>query len=288
MVAIDAMNQLLVVSPSSRALQNFTSVISSGDREVWFSYGEFIPALEDGFLFWGAGKFALSLKQLFPERSFSSPGAEWLGLVPPELSGRSVICESFLDAVAHVDEPVWFKFAELKHDGVKPRSYRPEELLALLVAMPELAEVKSQWTTSHLRLNFEHRFFVVEGEVLTGSPYHVDAVVGFEPGAAWRMFSEAEEFARFAARELVDQSPRAYTLDVALNEATGKWFIVEANRAWSSGLYGCDPGRALVAVQASLTPDAWSWLPDSVVGSYVSPLTVVQEPEFVPGILRVS
>lgn len=283
------MNELLIMGRSIELLRQFEPLISDEQWDLWFSYGDEIPALERDHLFFGAGRFALALKRLQPERHFSSPGASWLPNLPPELLGRKIYEEPFEEALERMPANPWFKFSELKHDSVPAKAYQRSELLAVLEANPELKRVSCQWTPELLTLNFEHRFFVVDGELLTGSPYHVDGKVTFAEGAAWRRFEEAGYFARNFASELKTLAPRAYTLDVAFDVLRERWLIVEGNRAWSSGFYGSDPRRALEAVKVSLSGDeAWEWSPDEIVFSYVEKLTVVDEPEFASGLIRLG
>ena len=283
------MNQLLVMGRSIELLKQFEPLVGDKDWELWFSYGEEIPSLEPDHLFFGAGRFALALKRLQPERHFSSPGASWLPNLPAELLGRKVYEETFEDALEVMPEKLWFKFSELKHDLVPAEAYERCELKTILEAQPELKAVSCQWTTDLLTLNFEHRFFVVDGELLTGSPYHVDGKVTFAEGSAWRRFEEAELFAREVARELRTLAPDAYTLDVAFDVLRERWLIVEGNRAWFSGFYGSDPFKALEAVKASLAgDDQWEWVPDAVVSSYVEALTVVSDPATAKGLIRVG
>lgn len=279
--------EILIVSRGIRAMGQFTALVDDPTFDLWFSYGENIPQLHDDFLFWGAGKFALGLKRLDPKRHFSSPGADWLSKIPLEFSSREIVSESFSDAISHLPEQVWFKLAELKHDLVSPRAYSRNDLINLSDSLPELGETQVQWTTSQLRLNFEHRFFIVDGEPLTGSPYLVDGLVDFSRNEAWRRFDEALGFAKLAARELAHMSPRAYTLDVALNEDSNEWLIVEGNRSWSSGLYGSDVKLALESIRVSLgSDDDWQWEPDSVVYNYASKIKITADPENATGLLR--
>lgn len=283
------MNQLLVMGRSIELLRQFEPLVADETWELWFSYGEEIPVLDSDHLFFGAGRFALALKSLQPERRFSSPGASWLPNLPAELLGRSIHQESFEDALEFMPEKVWFKFSELKHDLVPAKAYERSELKAILQGQPELKTVSCQWTPELLTLNFEHRFFVVDGELLTGSPYHVDGKVTFEEGSAWRRFEEAELFARGVARELREQAPKAYTLDVAFDVLRERWLIVEGNRAWSSGFYGSDPFKALEAVKVSLAgDDPWEWAPDEVVSSYVETLEVASDPENASGLIHIG
>ena len=48
-------------------------------------------------------------------------------------------------------------------------------------------------------------------------------------------------------------TPRAIVIDVGRLE-TGEWAVVEANSAWGSGIYGCDPNQVLDVVRQATVP----------------------------------
>ena len=55
----------------------------------------------------------------------------------------------------------------------------------------------------------------------------------------------------FAEKVLGDprvEAPRAIVLDVGRIDGRG-WAVVEANGAWGSGIYGCDPDEVLEVVR---------------------------------------
>lgn len=61
---------------------------------------------------------------------------------------------------------------------------------------------------------------------------------------------------RFAARAATDPAvalPPAVALDVGLIRDRG-WAVVEANAAWGSGIYGCDPREVLKVVGRACVP----------------------------------
>lgn len=277
--------QLLTMGRSVEALWMFEDLIRSDSYEVWLSYGDQIPELQEGFLFWGAGRYAYSIRESLPNRNFMAPGPHWLSGVPKDLLGRTVHSASFDQAVDRIQSPVRFKLAEMKHDSLLAGRYEPGELKDLLGILPELGSALVQWTESELQLNFEHRFFILDGEPLTGSPYLVDGVV-FSKAMSWGRYGEAEAFARLAARELKASSPSSYVLDVAFDEHSESWIIVESNRAWSSGIYGADPFIVMEALKVSLTPSDWEWVPDEALSLYGTALKVADE--HASGILKIE
>lgn len=98
-----------------------------------------------------------------------------------------------------------------------------------------------------VKFEVEYRFFIADGDWRTGSVYARDGVLsvgGSEP-------SEATFAGMFVNRLLDDNRvklPRAIALDVGLIQGEG-WAVVEANGAWGSGLYDCDPIAALGVIE---------------------------------------
>jgi hypothetical protein len=84
------------------------------------------------------------------------------------------------------------------------------------------------------------------------SPYLRDGVLARDSGYA----ADAAELARatrFTERVLAaagPQTPRAIVIDVG-ELAGGGLAVVEANGAWGSGIYGCDPELALDVIHAA-------------------------------------
>lgn len=105
--------------------------------------------------------------------------------------------------------------------------------------------------------NVEYRFFVRHGAVVAGSVYfrHGELVVDWQAPLA-----ERDAAAVFAAQVLAQTKGTlrgGVVLDVGAIAGLG-WAVVEANPAWASGLYGCDPESALLAVVASVCARAES------------------------------
>lgn len=281
------MEQLLIMGRSIDALSQFRGILGSANHELWFSYGDQIPALDPGFLFWGAGRYAYSLRESVAHRHFMAPGPRWLSNLPEELLGRKLETQSFSGAVESIGErSVRFKLAETKHDRLKAARYTGNELQLILAELPELATAQVQWTEAELRLDWEHRFFVLDGEILTGSPYLVDGQV-YSDATPWDRYGDAEAFARRAARELNADSPVSYVLDVAYDLETERWIIVESNRTWSSGLYGSNVHRMLEGLKAALEPSDWEWIPDPALAVYGNSLEL-GDGESSSGLIRIQ
>ena len=93
----------------------------------------------------------------------------------------------------------------------------------------------------------EVRCFVMDGKVLTGSYYRIDQK--FNPQwwgeegvtAIHKMVGEIYEKIKL---------PHGVVLDFGRLD-TGEWALIEANEAWASGLYDCDPSKVFEVVVAS-------------------------------------
>ena len=257
------------------SVNQFLPLINNPEHDVWFSYGEVIPKFSTPPVFWGAGKHALALKTVHPMR-YQSPGHNWLPNLPYEFLEREIHSTLFQNVLTQAPENIWFKLAETKHDLLPAKRYSLQELKTVLTLNPELGTVNTQWTTTILNLNYEHRFFMVDNKPVTGSPYLIDGQI-YNHNMNWGWYEEAEKFALLVGEQA--PGPPSYVLDVALNQDTNNWVVVEGNRSWSAGLYGSNVNLVLEAIKLSLTPSDWEWEPDQVVHQYVTRLTETINPE---------
>lgn len=99
----------------------------------------------------------------------------------------------------------------------------------------------------------EIRCFVQSRQVVTMSPYlRYGNLVQTEQGN-W----PAQEYELVQAATFIKQVlntdidiPTATVIDIGIVEGFG-WAVVEANAAWGSGIYGCDPHRVLSVVKSA-------------------------------------
>ena len=98
----------------------------------------------------------------------------------------------------------------------------------------------------------EYRGFVRDRELLTLSPYFRNGILAQTDDGDWQAeLEETEEATRFYSALLRDEAvalPPAVVVDVGRIAERG-WAVVEANPAWSSGIYGCDPGQVLQVIE---------------------------------------
>lgn len=101
----------------------------------------------------------------------------------------------------------------------------------------------------------EFRCFVLDGQVRTLSPYlrsgqHAKLT---NYSATEAELDQARKFAEAALLHSRVNAPRAVVLDVGTVLGRG-WAVVEANSAWGSGIYGCDPDIVLDVIRCATVP----------------------------------
>ena len=240
-----------------------------------------------------------------PFLDLAAPGADFLTRVPISLLSREIRLVTAAEIVEAADEQnnrlpitddgpeVFAKPANCKIERIPAKWYDLEGLALDLIAAPPVPDnQRFLLTWDRLDLVEEHRLWVLDGRVVTSSPYlhHLDFIEtdlrGYESSNTWYpgMNSErtpdAEAFGAHALDTLAHSSgfeahaivstalPRAFTLDVGIDRA-GVWVVIEANPAWSSALYGADPVKVADCVRASsrvvdmmALTDPHRWSPD--------------------------
>jgi hypothetical protein len=190
--------------------------------------------------------------------------ADWLPRLPVECLRRRVWLTSLARARSE-QRPMFIKAA--RGADIPSQVYRPDRggapVGTLTAELPVLVSEPVVWEV-------EFRCFVLEREVTTLSPY---ARLG--RWYRWRRppwpapLAEVAEALEFTSQVLSHPAviiPPAVVLDVGKIARRG-WAVVEANPAWASALYGCDPGRVLPVLRrasrrrAQLTAEDLPWVP---------------------------
>jgi hypothetical protein len=201
-----------------------------------------IPDIEDAeVVLYMESLFALSVAEQLGLRLLQ-PAETWLPNLPQEYVGRRIELTTL----------------ERCRQGLFPVFVKPpneKSFTAQVVATPE--ELPSDYdsstpvlTSEPVRWGVEIRCFCLDGEVRTSSPYlrggELSQLDGFSASD-----SELADATQLAERVLSDSrvsTPRAIVLDIGfMNEE--RWTVIEANAAWGSGIYGCDPSEVLNVVQ---------------------------------------
>lgn len=197
------------------------------------------------------------------ELALIEPPFHWLTTVPSEWLRRDVRFITLAEArkeghafIKPADDKcftarVYDSGSELPDSGVLPD------------ATPVLVSEPVAWSV-------EFRCFVLERELVTLSPYLRDGELCRADDGSWPATdAEVHEAKAFLGAVLADNRvslPPAVVVDVGMITGRG-WAVVEANAAWGSGIYGCDPSGILeVLRRASVRCDSvkeedTAWLP---------------------------
>jgi len=228
--------------------------------------GLFWPAAQEGpeVAWWMPMGFATRLHCEGAARELSAPGPGWLPAVPVELSGRVVTsCRATDLKGLPRTGAFWCKPAEAKVESFPGGWYTAEQVAGLNLRPGSWV----QWTPTRLDLSVEFRCYVLEGAVLTVSPYLLGDLTFYdldEAALAAVPTADATAFARTVVARLGLTQPAAYVLDVGFDRLSGRWVVVEANPAWCSAWYGCAIDAVLATVAASCRCNSeWRWVPDA-------------------------
>lgn len=266
---------LIVITDSVRFANGFTEGLDG--RDLFLSYGkEVIDGSQYRMTsFWMAGGFAARMQRAGLAMRLCAPGQNWLSGLDVSLTGRRIETGTLDEMPA--DEILYAKPAEAKIRGFISAKYAKQQVEDIYSAENVPSETIIQWSPDILDINHEHRFFVANEKVMAGSPYLVDSIV-YTAGMTSPFSAAAKSFALDAIQELKDNQPPAYTLDVGRNETTGEWLIIEANPAWSSGLYGCNPAAVIdvLDVACHATDERWLWKPSQYLMDNASKANLIQ------------
>jgi ATP-grasp domain-containing protein len=176
------------------------------------------------------------------------PTFDWVARLPEAYRQREIRYTTFKETRA-ITHPTFIKPAYDK--SFDAQVYEPgfsqpvfEHLpgdLPVLIAEPV------SWET-------EFRCFVLEREVQTISIYsrHGELAEGDEGtwSASQAEIEGAIGFTRLILQDAIVDMPPAFVMDVGQITNRG-WAVVEANPAWASGIYGCDPTKILPVLKRS-------------------------------------
>lgn len=167
-----------------------------------------------------------------------SPPADYLWRLPFDLVKRSA--HGVLGkALSHFQFP---QFVKAEDRSITSRVYQSVDDLPPNISDDALYTIQEPVVWSR-----EYRCFIVGDEILTASGYAADG------GQEWRGDPfNAVAWLGDVLREAREALPHAIVLDIGWIAGRG-WAIIEANAAWCSGLYDCDPEMALLAIEAACT-----------------------------------
>ncbi|HQZ65509.1 MAG TPA: ATP-grasp domain-containing protein [Planctomycetaceae bacterium] len=182
-------------------------------------------------------------------RRLLDPPEDWLVRLQQLFCQREVMLTT-LGQARNLDRPRFVKppndksFAAQVYNSGASLPLEFDDDMAVLVAEPV------QWEC-------EFRCFCLDGSVVTLSPYLRSGTLAKETDyeATGDELSEATDFAEKVLASTQSFTPRAVVIDVGQIAGTG-WAVVEANAAWGSGIYGCDPSLVLDMIRhATIQPE---------------------------------
>lgn len=170
------------------------------------------------------------------------PAIDWLPKLPAQYRSRDVRLITLAEARG-ITTRCFLKPADEKcfdarvydHGGQLPTAgLLPEEL-------PVLVQEIVEWTV-------EYRCFILNRQVLASSAYWRNDSLAKDADGMWvSPPDEAAAALHYCESVIQDLSvgiPAAVVIDVGYIKGHG-WAVVEANAAWASGLYGCNPAEVL-------------------------------------------
>lgn len=248
-----------------------------------------LPDFADGDSVWAPMEWMARAVAVEPRLHLADPGPDFTPNLDTRFTQRTIETLTFDDIVAR-DDALTAEHGRW-HDGpdvfVKPANCKIEALPARFddyqghVLHLIAARLKSRdrqplhVTSTRLDILEEHRLFILDGVVVTSSPYlhhHRDGSQTLWSADMRAHPDVAADAQAFGADVLASVDPSAlpvsFTLDVAFL-ADLSWAVIETNPVWSSAFYGADVTRVADCIRAaslvSGPPFAHEWVPDPYV-----------------------
>jgi hypothetical protein len=202
---------------------------------------------EEDVCLYGEPLFAIHASTHLGVRLIETP-YNWLEDQPPEYLKRSIRLMTMREARAITDESFVkcagekFFAARVFQSGANlPSAEIVSDAVPVLVIEPVIWDV-------------EFRCFVLDRKCVTLSPYLIGGELARTAEGEWKaeeaVLAEATGFIERVLRDERTKVPPAVVIDVGIIRDRG-WALVEANPAWGSGIYGCDPATVLQVVRRS-------------------------------------
>lgn len=252
---------LRVVSMRHWIADELRSAAATRGLETIADYGLDAPLSESSCVWWMPASHAARLMRAGVSLTLTSPPSNFLSALPLEFSGRKVETSFLKDA--KFEGSGWAKAVDIKHDSLPAKHYR--DLSSFLrdaqAILPETSLVQMSKRTLDIRV--EYRFFIVDGQVASFSPYLAGDLTFYDgltdDGTGLKMLPFVTE-ALIAAKEAGVLCP-SFTLDVA--DTSEGFCVLEANPSWCSAFYGADTLGVVDALVAAARPqNDFAWRPD--------------------------
>lgn len=182
------------------------------------------------------------------------PPFDWLAMLPAGYTKRRVSCTTLGEARLLIGA-AFIKPADDKCFPARVCSSGAElrDMEHLPTETPVLVSEPVEWEV-------EYRGFIRQRELQTLSPYFRDGELAQTEDGDWPAAEEEVTKARDFYTDLLQDDgvrlPPGAVVDIGRIKGRG-WSVVEANPAWSSGIYGCDPALVVpVVADACVSKDA--------------------------------
>jgi ATP-grasp domain, R2K clade family 2 len=207
--------------------------------------GARIPEIDDSEIVVYAEAFYAPLIEQRLGITLLEPPEDWLVQLPGRYLNRAIRMASLCEARA-LRQRTFIKPPNDKSFKAKVYSSGDELPAEFDPNMNVLLAEPVEWQD-------EYRCFLLDGKVRAVSVYSRSGVLaeldGFRAGD--REIADAVVFAEQVASDAEVSLPRAIALDVGMIYHQG-WSVVEANGAWGSGIYGCDPDEVLEVIRHAI------------------------------------
>jgi hypothetical protein len=195
--------------------------------------------------------------------SLLEPPLDWLEKLPGEYL-RRIVKYSKLSELDQAWFPAFIKPADEKSFSAQVYQTFSEfpELFYLPPSTPILVSEPVTW-------DVEFRCFIRDRQFFTLSAYKQNSELLSSELNPWYgdtdEFSDAKLFIQSLLKDYRIPLPPSFVIDIGRIAGKG-WAVIEANPAWASGIYGCDPKEALYTIARScrtsseLTKDDLNWI----------------------------
>ncbi|MFF1869119.1 ATP-grasp domain-containing protein [Kitasatospora herbaricolor] len=178
---------------------------------------------------------------------------DWLTTLPAGLTGRRIECLPLADA-RRLRRPAFLKPPV---DKLFPARIYPDG--SGLPGPDALDDDTLVLVSDIVTFAREYRLFVLDGAVHAASRYAVDGALSVAPLDADPYREQALAFAAEVLAGCAGSLPSAVVVDIGRLARSGagpapSWSVVEANPAWASGGYACDPDAVLDVVLRAAGP----------------------------------
>ncbi len=174
--------------------------------------------------------------------TLTKPDDHWLSIISEEFAKRKISYGPLKDFVN--EGPVFIKCSDFK--SFKAGVF---DQVTDIKGFDSLDPEIMVFTSEVVEWELEVRCFVLKGEIKTFSSYWRNNVYDDRPIAEHEKHELFEFFSRFMQR-YAETLPKAIVLDFGIIRGKG-WALIEANPAWCSGLYACNPEKALEVIVES-------------------------------------